>query len=233
MNTMKTHPEINDLKPAQSQSAMHFGTAEVEIRFQTLSPCRRWPAQVIVDPSRLHSGLWGYIEGDISAAYCADTFPKIQTFGHEGQRYTVTACHHQHGKESVDAYPLILASEYRGPEPMQYTYEGRAVSYNGRSYRLGPKVKFVSRDRTIPEWIDLFRRQYAYGGYFVSGKTYAQMLTSFFEEAIDDVNRTEAICAELNSSDLPERQEEMRTKIETPPARIGASNQAQLSLGFE
>lgn len=46
--------------------------------------------EVIVEPHRLFSGLFGNKEGDINAAYSCDVFPKIRTpFIHLGKHYTV------------------------------------------------------------------------------------------------------------------------------------------------
>ena len=125
---------------------------------------RAWPEEIIVEQVRLSIGLWGETKGDIAAAYCADTFPKIKAFLHEGQLFTNTGACDRAGLEWVNGYPLIPESDYCGPEPRQYTYEGRAARYKGRSYRLGPKVMFICRERTVEEWVDLIRRQYAYGG---------------------------------------------------------------------
>ena len=41
---------------------------------------------------RFSSGLWRVPEGDIAAAYCADTFPKIKVFTHEGRLFTNCGC---------------------------------------------------------------------------------------------------------------------------------------------
>jgi hypothetical protein len=102
---------------------------------------RTWPEEIIIEPARLSVGLWGEEWGDIAAAYCADTFPKIQTFIHDRQLFTNTGkTSSAGGRDSVDGYPLIAEADYRGPEPGRYGYEGRFARYAGRTYRLGPRV---------------------------------------------------------------------------------------------
>lgn len=109
----------------------------------------------------------------------------------------------------MNGYPLIPENEYRGPESRPYSYQGKLVCYKGRSYRLGPEVKFVCRQRTVEEWVDLLRRQYAHGGYFAARKSYAEVLRYF--EAQDRVspNKLAAIRAEMNREHLPSSQETM------------------------
>lgn len=84
---------------------------------------RQWPQTVIVEPSRLAMGIWGQSEGDIAAAYCVDTFPKIKTFSHVGHLFASLG---GLAEESIRGYPLILPQDYNGLKPRKYTYEGRA-----------------------------------------------------------------------------------------------------------
>ena len=136
-----------------------------------------WPEEIIVEPLRLETSLWGYPEGDIQAAYCADTFPNIKTFRHQGQTFT-----NMGGDGSyAHCYPLLSITDGRMSEPVPYSREGDTVIFQGQKYKLGPKVKFTIRERTLEEGVDLLRRQYAYGGYFASGKTYREVLLNFRE----------------------------------------------------
>ena len=171
---------------------------------------KTWPEEVFVEPSRLETGIWGNPEGDIQAAYCADTFPKIRTFTHDGQLFTnCGGC----AEESMGCYPLIPESDYNGPEPRQYTYESKASIYHGQKFRLGPKVKFTVRARSLDEWTNLLCRRYAHGGYFAAGKTYRDVLVQFLErERTPEAERT-AIEAELARTDLPETQTEMLERL--------------------
>src|ERR1700693_6112961 len=86
---------------------------------------RQSPANIVTGWRRFSSGLWRVPEGDIQAAYCADTFPKVKIFTHDGRPFAncggdffgpVAA--------GADCYPLIVLSDYRGPEPRRYSYEG-------------------------------------------------------------------------------------------------------------
>jgi len=45
-------------------------------------------AKIMTHWRRFSSGLWRVPEGDISAAYSAESFPKIKVFTHEGKLFT-------------------------------------------------------------------------------------------------------------------------------------------------
>ncbi len=77
---------------------------------------------------------------------------------------------------SVNAFPLILPAGYQGPDSVPYSYEGREVRYQGKAFRLGPKVVFHSTDPTVDEWRHLFRVLYADGGYFARQESYGLFL---------------------------------------------------------
>ena len=173
---------------------------------------RSWPREILIEPCRLACGLWGYKEGDIRVAYCADTFPKIKTFLHEGQLFTNCGG----TSESMDCYPLISAEYYMGPERIPYSYEGSLVTWNHRACRLGPKVAFTIRERTVEEETDLLRRQYAHGGYFAAGKTYRQLLLEFQRRDNVSENLVAAINAELARAKLPTTQQEMLAQLVVP-----------------
>ena len=173
---------------------------------------RSWPREILIEPSRLACGLWGYKEGDVHAAYCADTFPKIRTFLHEGQLYANCGG----ASDSMDCYPLIPAENYVGPEQIPYSYEGSQVTWNRRACRLGPKVAFTVRERTVEEEVDLLRRQYAHGGYFAAGRTYRQLLLEFEKCDNPSNNLVAAINAELARVELPNTQQEMLAQLAGP-----------------
>jgi hypothetical protein len=200
------------------------------MRNQLAIPRKEWPKEIIVEPSRLASGIWGEPEGDINAAYCADIFPKIRTFVHEGQLFT--NCGGWSGHE-VNCYPLIPESVYQGPEPAQFTYEGRDAVYRGQKVKLGPCVKFAIRDQTPDEWVDLLQRQYAHGGYFAAGKSYSEVLQNFLQrENLPDGERA-AIESELARTDLPNTQSEMLKRLSgksIPNATAKADDINQLVL---
>jgi hypothetical protein len=171
-----------------------------------------WPEEIIIEPLRLEIGLWGYPEGDISAAYCADTFPKVKTFRHEGQLFTNMGG----SGSSVACYPLLPKAESIGSEPLPHSYEGREVVLTGQRYRLGRKVKFTIRERTLPEGVDYLRRLYAYGGYFAAGKTYAEVLNYCSDGYEVPPWEKAAIDAELTRAELPQTQAEMLAQIAKP-----------------
>ncbi|HWN94002.1 MAG TPA: hypothetical protein VNT99_03125 [Methylomirabilota bacterium] len=162
-------------------------------------------------------------EGDIQAAYCADTFPKIKVFMHEGHRFTNCGGHFSGAiRAAADCYPLIPADEYRGPEPRQYTYEGREAAYQGQVFKLGPKVVFDTSDPTVDEWKHLLRVLYADGGYFAHGVTYLEFLHERLSPRSENEKAAHAKeLAECGSTSMPRTQAEMRRLLEgdVPPAQ--------------
>jgi hypothetical protein len=192
------------------------------------TPQRAWPNEITVEPSRLAMDIWGEPEGDIAAAYCADTFPKMKVFTHDGQLFANLG---GLAEESIGAYPLIFPQDYSGPEPRQYTYEGRTGTYKGTQYKLGPKIIFTVRERTIEEWSELHRRMYAHGGYFAAGKTYAQVLLNFRKKGRVSKSELVAIDAELSRPGLPSTQQEMLARLYQNRGNAGTqSTTAQLEL---
>ena len=98
----------------------------VSIESPPLPPC------VVTLWRRFSSGLWRVPEGDIQAAYCADTFPKVKVFLHAGRLFVNGGVHFSGPiRAAANCYLLIPADEYRGPEPRRYTYEGREATYRG------------------------------------------------------------------------------------------------------
>ena len=160
---------------------------------------------------RFSSGLWRVPEGDIAAAYCPDTFPKIKVFTHEGRLFTYCGCtYSKYFAAEVNCYPLILPDEYRGAENVPYSYEGREAAYKGRVFKLGATVLFVASDPTIEEWRHLCRVLYADGGYFASGCTYTEFVGNRFDP-LSENGRTARLkeLAECGARAMPRTQEEM------------------------
>ena|SRR5579863_3521433 len=191
---------------------------------------REWSKEIVVEASRLSMGLWGDKEGDIQAAYCADTFPtKIKTFAHGGHLFTnCGGCI----EDAMNCHPLIPAAVYAGPQPRPHTYEGQEAVHKGQAVRLGPQVKFIARDRSPDEWANLLRRQYAHGGYFAAGKTYGEVLEYFAQQSRVSENRKIAIQKELAHPDLPKSQTEMLERLakEKSPLQINKTDLDQLTL---
>ena len=148
-----------------------------------------WPDSVTVNWRRLSHGLWRVPEGDIHAAYSAESFPRIAVFSHEGRLFTncgVHFCGAVHAE--ADCYPLIPADEYRGQEQRQYTYEGREAAYRGEVVRLGPKVVFKASHPTVEEWRCLRRVHDADGGMFAAGCSYLEFLAQRFTAKSENVS---------------------------------------------
>ncbi len=174
------------------------------------------PERIVTNWQRFSSGLWRVPEGDIQAGYCADTFPRIRVFMHEGRLFTNCGGHFSDPVcAAADCYPLIPADEYRGPEPTTYTYAGREAAYQGRVFKLGRKVVFAASDPTIEEWRRLLRVLYADGGYFAHGVTYLGFLT----ERLSPKSENEGAAhfkelAECGSGSMPRTQGEMRRLLD-------------------
>ena len=186
-----------------------------------------WPECVTVNWRRLSSGLWRVPEGDIHAAYSAESFPRVAVFTHEGRLFTNCGVHY-HGPVHAEAncYPLIPQDEYRGPEPRQYTYEGREAVYRSQVFRLGSKVVFKASDPTVEEWSKLFRVLYADGGMFAHGVTYLEFLDDRLSPKSE--NERAARLKELaqgGSGSMPRTQDEMRRLLERAATTASAGGQ--------
>ena len=171
---------------------------------------KQWAEEIFVDPSRLAMGIRGETAGDIQAAYCADTFPKIRTFVHDGHLFTNCG---GRVEQAMDCYPLIPEAVYQGPEPKEFTYEGRAVVYRGQHFKLGAQVTFRVRERSLEEWTNLLRREYGHGGQFAAGKAYGEVLLDFMEFSGTSDGQRLAIQSELARADLEKTQEEMLERL--------------------
>ena len=176
-----------------------------------------WPDSVTVNWRRLSHGLWRVPEGDIHAAYSAESFPRIAVFSHEGRLFTncgVHFCGAVHAK--ADCYALIPGGEYREPEQRQYTYEGREAAYRGEVFRLGPKVVFKTSDPTVEEWRRLLRVHYADGGMFSARCTYLEFLDQrFAPNSENEESARQKELAECCLREMPRNQAEMRRLLET------------------
>ena len=156
---------------------------------------RRWPEQVTVDWRRFACGLWREAEGDIRAACRLEGLPRAHTFKHEGQLHVPCGMVFR-GSLGAEAWchPIIRPEDYRGPEPQERSYEGRAVTVNRESFRLGPKIVFKSSEPTVAEWRSHLKILYTEGGVFASKPTYAVFLDSLTPSG--SLNQSEAVALE-------------------------------------
>jgi hypothetical protein len=175
---------------------------------------RQSPDNIVTDWRRFSSGLWRVPEGDISAAYSAESFPKIKVFTHEGKLFTNGGGHFS-GPVSAgaDCYLLIPVNEYHGPEPRRYTYEGREACFRGEVFKLGPKVVFVATDATVEEWRQMFRTLYADGGWFARHSTYESFLNEDRRLPLSE-NASAALRLELTSDLLAHSKQEMQRLLD-------------------
>jgi hypothetical protein len=106
---------------------------------------RRWPERMEVDWRRFSSGIWREPVGDIWAASDLEALPKAWTFKHDGVLYVPCGMSFSGSmRAEADCFPIIRPGDYRGPEPTQYSYEGRHVTVKSQPFRLGPKVVLKS-----------------------------------------------------------------------------------------
>jgi hypothetical protein len=190
------------------------------------------PEQIVTNWRRFSSGLWRVPEGDISAAYSAECFPKVKTFVHEGRLFTNSGgCFGGPILAEMNCYRLIPTDEYSGPEPRQYTYEGREAAYRGQVFRLGPKVNFSASDPTIAEWRRLLRVLYADGGMFAKGCTYSEFLANRFDPRSENGRAAHfKELAECGAGAMPRTQEEMGRLLEAESGGSSAQHQTELCL---
>ncbi|MGH7988802.1 MAG: hypothetical protein ACREDS_01215 [Limisphaerales bacterium] len=178
--------------------------------------------RIVTHWRRFSNGLWRVPEGDIAAAYCADTFLKIKVFTYEGRLFTNCGCNYSNTFETeANGYPLIPADEYRGADSVPYSYEGREAAYRGEVFKLGAKVLFVASDPALAEWRHLMRVLYADGGYFAANCTYREFLTNRFDPRSENGRAARfKELAECGAKLMPRTQEEMRLLLrqETDPA---------------
>lgn len=181
---------------------------------------------------RFSSGLWRVPQGDNAAAYCADTFPKIKAFTHEGRLFTNGGCHFAKFFEvEADCYPLVPADEYCGLNSAPYSYEGREARFRGQDFRLGAKVVFAASTPTLAEWRHLLRVLYADGGYFASGCTYSEFLASRFDPQSETGRAARLLeLAECGAKPMPRTQEEMCLLLVRDTATINQLQQLDFAL---
>ena len=170
------------------------------------------PPRIVTHWRRFSNGLWRVPEGDIAAAYCADVFPRIKVFTHEGRLFTNCGCNYSKYIEAeVNCYPLISPDEFRGAESVPYSYEGREAVYRGKVFKLGAKVLFVASDPTLAEWRHLIRVLYADGGYFVGYTTYLKFLVNhFMPKSKTGMEARSQEMGECAARQMPQNQDEMR-----------------------
>ena len=185
---------------------------------------RRWPESVTVDWRRFACGLWREAEGDIRAACRLEDLPRAHTFKHEGQLYVPCGMIFR-GTLGAEAWshPIIRPEDYRGPEPEERSYEGRAVTVNRESFRLGPKIVFKSSEPSIAEWRSHLKILYADGGLFAAKPTYAGFLDSLTPTG--SINQSEAVV--LEKSEFGNRDKEAIRSLLKPKV---ADAFAQLSF---
>lgn len=194
---------------------------------------RVWPETVTTGWRRFSSGLWRVPEGDIHAAYSGQSLPKLKVFHHDGAPFTCGSSSY-HGVASVrsDCHPLIRAEDYRGPEPKKFTYEGSEGVFKGQTFRLGPRVVFVSSDPTPLVWRPLLRSLYADGGHFASQATYGSFLETFQpREKPMDVEQ-EARRLEASSEYAALSKQDLRRVLDGEQASTLPDDLDQLKLPF-
>lgn len=175
------------------------------------------PPRVVTHWRRFACGLWRVPRGDINDAYSADRMPKVKVFTHEGRLFTNAGGLYYKGlNASVNGYPLIPADEYHGPESIPYSYEGEAVVYQRKPFRLGAKTVFVPSDPSVEEWRQLLRAMFADGGMFASGCNYPMFLTeSYPPESPNGETAAQLELAGCESGHIPRAKDEMLEWLNT------------------
>jgi len=175
-------------------------------------------AAIEVEPERFSSIAFGEKEGDIAKAYSTENPSKPKTFEHDGKLFTQFSMPGNFFRSEATAHELIPAAQYKGPEQKGRAHEGRAVTYKGKQYRLGPQVTFASR--LDPEKLKAqFRRMYDKGGLFASeAGSYHGMLKGFLEKECDIPEVVKSVIdAELKTPDYTRESEKPKAAGETKP----------------
>ena len=215
----------NFFSTSEKQSSAALTTDFLFQKLAAPAGIKRWPERIVAEWRRFSCGLWRIAEGDISAAYCADTFPRLKTFSEEGHLFTTCGCFGRSLRMQADCYPLLPFDGSPLPKEQPFTYEGRIGACGGMKVVLGPKVVFASTEPTVEEWRDISRAQYADGGWFASQATYGDFLSSL--PPAQSENERIAVEREMNSSRSCHSKIEMRNSMEKPEAQSspGASSQ--------
>ena len=191
---------------------------------------------VTVEPARLSSGLWGHEEGDIAASYSADVYGEKQrlrsTFSYAHAPHVAMNVGGSFASVQAKAYPVVhssyadeIMSDYQ-KAGLKDGYTGRAVQRYGNDCIFGLPVIFRQRALKKVEIIDLSRRMYAYGGYFASqAGSYYNLIREWCDK-YEDPRLLKALMGELEDSDLPQSQEEMRAFVQSQ----SVPDAAQMSL---
>jgi hypothetical protein len=174
------------------------------------SVARTWPDKIVTDWRRFSSGLWRVPEGDIQAAYSAESFPTVKVFHHNGGLFVNTGGFFSGPvAAAADCYPLLPVNDYRGPKPQRYTYEGREAFFRGEGFKLGRKVVFVATDAGVEDWRRLFRVMYADGGWFARHANFGLFLNEECHKS-ERVNAREALRLEFAGDLLAHSKSEMQ-----------------------
>jgi hypothetical protein len=230
-----------DLSANAKASPLSFHRAHLSLRVQrqvkimkTISSVKTAPLspRVVTHWRRFSTGLWRVPQGDIAAAYSADTFPKVRVFTYEGRLFTNCGCHFSKWFHAeADCYPLIAADEYQGAKNVPYSYQGREAAYKGRVFKLGAKMIFAASEPTIEEWLHLCRVLYADGGYFASHCTYGEFLANRFDPGSENgrIARLKEL-AEYGAGRMPQTQEAMRRLLALESEYANQPKQIDLAL---
>jgi hypothetical protein len=194
------------------------------------SVARTWPDKIVTDWRRFASGLWRVPEGDIQAAYSAESFPRVRVFSHSGGLFTNAGGFFSGPvAAAANCYPLLPASDYQGPEPQRYSYEGREASFRGEVFKLGPRVVFVATDATVEEWRRMFRVTYADGGWFARHANYGLFLNEDRRESQSE-NAREALRLELAGDLLAHSKSEMQKFLDGHQSSVLTTRQLDLTI---
>jgi hypothetical protein len=194
------------------------------------SVARTWPDKIITDWRRFSSGLWRVPEGDIQAAYSAESFPRVKVFNQNSGLFTNSGGFFTGPvAAAADCYPLIPVNDYRGPKPQRYTYEGREAFFRADGFKLGPKVVFVATDARVEDWRQLFRVMYADGGWFARHTSYGLFLSEGRHES-KCVNAREALRLEFAGDLLGHSKSEMQQFLDGDQSSVLTAHQLDLTI---
>lgn len=214
--------------PSKEQSAPALA---IDLPFQKLAGpvgINRWPKRITTEWRRFSCGLWGIPEGDISAAYCADTFPRLKAFSEGGQLFTNCGSCGGSLRMEADCYPCLPFDGSPLPREERFTYEGRTGLYKGKQVVLGSRVIFASTEPTTEEWRSHLQVLYAEGGWFARQATYGDFLSALSPARSE--NERLAIEREMSSARSSFSKMEMENSLKQATVQNSDGDGSQMTL---
>jgi hypothetical protein len=185
----------------------------------------RWPDRIVVPWQRLECGLWRRPQGDINAAYSANSLPIVRAFLHEQRPFTTLGLHY-HPVRPTEAWCHPLLPPDSPPSSAGFR-EGTEVIWKRRPFRLGPQVIFAGTELAVQDWRCRLRIYYADGGCYARQPCYRDFLAGQPEGQPPAF--TQAVALELDGEFAGLSKLEMQQRLD---GKAEPTPRTQLGLGL-